>query len=367
MFKKTAILGIAMGTAFVLASAGTASADAFAMSSVIRNYCCDDWTDKDHPTTPIPNPGGGAFGFKGGQIIQDATVNRTVDQNLLGAVPFDVAFPQSIVGTTFGVAGFPHPNPLFDVLTLDVEIQNEAATLSAGGGPGAMEFCPFDVGPAASACPNPALAVSGPSGTFFHGRIAITPDPAGSQFGGAMSWLGGGLNGVINSRNAPGAAATEFTAAHFAAPFSVIGKGTTSLGLMGFGPIPGDGTVYSTSMHYTMATPPTPIRIDVGDGRASGHIWTTGMVTVSQTAGNNVPPFQAVTLTGSDTRETTGPDAGSGGLTLVSGNLYADFDAPRSQTRGTVIEMQLPEPTLGLSVAAGAICLVLAGVSRKRG
>ena len=367
MFRKT-ILSAVLVAAWLFTSVGTVSAEPFAMSSVLRNFCCTDWTGNGPPTS-APNPGGGAFGFLGGQVAQPATVNRTVDQTLVTA-PFKVVIPTSRIGVIppLSVVGFNHPNPLFDLLDLRVDVRNKQGTMVAGGGPGSFEFCPLAVGPGVAACAAPLSATGGPMSLPIHGRISVT---AGiNQYGGAMGWLGDGLTGVINSRNAAGGAATLFTAMHFAAPFSVVGDGTTPSGIIKTGPNDGPDTYYTTSQHSQFAgTPaenPAFVSVVSGAGGATGHVWTTGMVTASITAGNS-PPFQAITLTGSDTRATTGPNIGSGNLTLVSANLYQDHDQGVPQVRGNSVMMTVPEPGTGLAVAAGAIALLLAGASRRRG
>lgn len=337
------------------------------MSSVMRNFCCTDWTGKGPPTS-ARNPGGGAFGFIGGAVVQPATVNRTVDQTLTTA-PFQMMIPASIIGTHFSVIGFAHPNPLFDVLDIAVNIDNEQGTMMANGGPGSLEWCPLAVGPAAGACAAPLSATGGTMSLPVNGRISVT---AGiNQYGGAMGWLGDGLTGVINARNAAGAAATLFTARPFGVPWTVNGNGTTSLGIIARGNNPGDDVFYTTSQHSQFTgTPqenPAFVSIAPGTGAVTGHIWTTGMVTVSVSAGTQSPPFQAVTMTGSDTRETTGPNKGSGNLTLVAGSLFQNYTNGSSNVRGTPLSITVPEPVTGLAVAAGAIVLLLVGASRRRG
>lgn len=365
---KRILLSALLAGAWVLSGAGAAQADPFAMHTELRNFCCTDWTDRTATPTPAPNPGGGAFAFIGGVARQGATVARTVDQTLTTA-PFDVAVPASRVGVHFAVTGFPHPNPLFDALTLGVSIDNDAGVLSAGGGPGSFEWCPDAVGPAALACAAPLSATGGVSSLPFHGRIAVTAGP--NQFGGAMGWLGSGLVGVINSRNAAGAAATLFTARNFVVPFDIIGDNAgpanptgTPAGIIARGTQMELDSFYATSLHWQDPSA-VPLSVATGSGAASGHVWTTGMVTVSITAGN-VPPFQAVTITGSDNRATTGPNIGSGNLTIVSGNLYQDLGLSIPQVRGTTLRMNLPEPTTGMTVAAGGLALMLIGVTRRR-
>ncbi len=238
-----------------------------------------------------------------------------------------MVIPASRIGTQFSVTGFIHPNPLFDTLTLAVDIENKQGTMMANGGPGSFEFCPQAVGPAAGACAAPLSATGGTMSLPVHGRISVT---AGiNQYGGAMGWLGSGLTGVVTRRNAAGAAATLFSAANFLAPFSVIGDATTPSGIIALQVASALlNFVYTTSMHT--AFPGTPmenpafVSSSSAPGAATAHIWTTGMVTASITAGDQ-PPFQAITLTGSDNRATTGPNKGSGNLTLVSGSLYQNY------------------------------------------
>lgn len=361
--SKSAVLA----TIGLLATAGVAAADPFAIHTVLRNYCCDDWTGNGPPTSAA-NPGGGAFGFKGGQIVQPATVARTVDQDLAGGAPFAMTIPPSRIGTQFSVIGFNHPNPLFDILDLSVDMTNLQGAMAANAGPGDFEFCPLAVGPGAAACAFPGAATGGPMSLAVHGRFDVTAGV--NQFGGAMGWLGAGLVGVIDVRDAPGAAAVTFSSVFFAAPFSVVGDGTTSAGIVAMQEAPtAPNIIYTTSMHGDFTgTPmqnPAWVSTVMGSGAATGHIWTTGTVIASITTGNS-PPFQAVTLTGSDNRVTTGPDIGSGNLTLVSGNLYQGYVSAVPQVRGNSIQMTLPEPGTGLAVAAGAFVLVLTGLARRR-
>ena len=121
--------------------ADDARAEPFAMHSELRNFCCTDWLGRTSTPTPQPNPGGGAFGFIGGVVEQAATVARTADQTL-ATPPLALAMPASRVGVQFSVQAFPHPNPLIDLLTLVVSLDNRAAVFEAGGGPGSFEFCP---------------------------------------------------------------------------------------------------------------------------------------------------------------------------------------------------------------------------------
>ena len=46
MFRQI-LLSAVLVTAWLIASAGMASAEPFAMSSVLSNFCCTDWTGKD--------------------------------------------------------------------------------------------------------------------------------------------------------------------------------------------------------------------------------------------------------------------------------------------------------------------------------
>ncbi len=345
----SAVLAIAV----LLGGAGSASADPFAMHVVMRNFCCTDWTDRT-ASPPANNPGGGAFGFLGGQATQKPNVSLTVDQNL-AAAPFAVSFPQSAIGVHFLVASFMHPNNLLDTLTLGVDIDNPSAVMSAQNGPGSFEFCPDAVGPAPNACAAPVFATGGTMSRAFHGRIAVEAGP--NQFGGAMGWLGPGLVGVIQQHNA---AYTQFTQNNFNVPFSVVGGGTTSMGLLARAV---SSTLVDTIWPSSaMAVTPTFNTQQIG---ATGHPWTTGMVTASITQ-LGVPPFQQVAVTGGDTRNTTGPDIGSGNLTLVTASLYQDFVTGRGTPRATTMSIEMPEPAMVFSVAAGALALALVGASRRR-
>ena len=344
-----------LASVMLLGSAWAASAESFAISNKIRNFCCTDWTDRTATPTPAPNPGGGAFGIIGGFAAQVATVGRTIDQTLVTA-PFDVAIPQSRLGAHFSFASIMHPNALLDTLTIVVSIDNPAGVMAAGGGPGSFEFCPEGIGPAPGACAAPVFATGGPSSLAYHGRVAVEQvNP--NRFGGVMGWLGAGLVGTVHQHNS---AYTQWTKNEFNVLFSKIGDASTSMGLMARGTEM--SIVDSFWPSSAMAVPPV---MSTGHSGVTGHAWTTGRIQVSITQ-LGVPPFQAVTITGSDTRETTGPDIGTGNLSLVSAGLYQDFVTGRATPRGNAIDMTIPEPAMGLTVAAGALALVLAGVSRKR-
>jgi len=343
-----------------LGTVGTASADTFAISSVFRNFCCTDWTDKDDPTSPVPNPGGGAPAFLGGWVIQPGLTSRTVEQTLVGSTgPFQLTIPVGRISAMTGPNFVPaHPNPLFDSITLSFDGANELGVMQGGGGPGDMVFCPEAVGPqpfSVSPCTVPGDA----TGVLpYNGRIRVTPTPGGNQFGGSMAMLGSGSVGVLNAHNAAG---TVWTELHFALPFSIVGNGSAA-NPVEQGSIPGSNVFYSTP---NKSLPPTGTLTTPGG--ATGHMWTTGMVTVSITKQNNpLAPTQIVTLTGNDSRVLTGPDKGTGNVTFVSGNLYQNLTTGNPQVRGNILSINLPEPGMAMAIGAGALGLVLAGAGRKR-
>jgi hypothetical protein len=202
--------------------------------------------------------------------------------------------------------GLPHPSPLFDSLPLAFNGFNELGVMEVGGDRGAFTFRPESVGPAVGACTAPLSATCGVSSLSYHGRISVTPTPGAGQFGGSMGMRGSGATGVINANNNQGAGATP--------------------------------------------------------DRATGHMWMADMVTASITAGN-VPPFQAITMTGSHSRITTGPDAGSGNLALVTSVLTQNLSMGATQVRSTVMSINLPEPGRALGIGAGALALILVDVS----
>ncbi len=353
--NRPLILGVILISTMGLGIAGSAAAETFAISNQIRNFCCTDWTDRTATPTPAPNPGGGAFGIIGGFANQPGTVGRTVSQTLVSP-PFDVAIPQSRLGAHFTLSSFMHPNALLDTLTILVSLDNPAGVMEEGGGPGSFEFCPDGVGPGPGACAAPAFATGGPNSLAFHGRVAVEQlNP--NRFGGVMGWLGAGLVGTVWQHNS---AYTQWTKNEFNVLFSKIGNVTTPQNLLA------RGTQQSIidSFWPSSAMAVTPV-MDTGHSGVTGHAWTTGRIQVSITQ-VGVPPFQAVTITGSDTRETTGPDIGTGNLSLVSAGLYQDFVTGRATPRANAIDMALPEPVTGFAVAAGALGFVLAGLSRRR-
>ncbi len=355
MLKKSLSI-VALAGAFHAGMPESAIAQqTFAISSVFRQFCCTDWENRTATPTPEPNPGGGGPVLLGGVVNQPATVGRTISQAITGSAPFDLTIPAGLIGATTSAVGLPHPNPNFFSLTLMHSAFNEAAVLSEGGGPGQFEFCPEAVGPAVGACSGAGSATSGTQGFPYHGRIAVTP--GANQFGGAMRMLGPGSVGLLNLQNTQG---TRWTSLFFAAPFSFIGGGSAANPVTRI-------DVAGTQLRYsTPAKMPAALLSSVMTPTAAfGNMWTTGMLTVSQTQ-FGVPPFQAVTVTGSDDRVTSGPNAGTGNITLVSPLLYNTLTGGRTLVRANVLSMNVPEPAALAGVGLGALALVLAGVSRSR-
>ena len=357
MMRKT-VMATACLSAMLFVGTTTASADPFAMHSVMKNFCCTDWTDKDGGA---PNPGGGLF-QAGRELDQQATVNRQVEQTLTSP-PFALSLPAGIISQMQTILLPDHPAPSFKTLSQVADLGNQAATFMAGGGPGVFTFCPPNIGPGPGACTAP---ISAPSP--YHGLIRVSA--AGiNQYGGAMGMMGF-VRGFIYQCSGPSGLAdcdteaTVFTNNNYSVPVAVIGNATTSLGIMARETGTLTDTIYSTPNWPTAATPMI-ISVVNGAGAATGHAWTTGMVTVSATQ-FIAPPFQAVTLTGTDNRVTTGPGVGSGTLTLVGATLYQNLQNGTPTVRGTSVFMQLPEPATGISMAAGVLGLALVGFSRKR-
>jgi hypothetical protein len=362
MIRKLLMSVACIGSLLFLGSV-SASADPFAMSSELTNYCCTDWTNKGGGA---PNPGGGLFGA-GRELIQGATVNRTVQQTLATA-PFDIVLPQSIIGLTQTFLLPDHPEPRFKTLFQEINFNNAAGTLSAGGGPGVFTFCPpMTLG----TCGSPGSPASP-----YHGRIRVS-QAGTNQFGGAIGFLGY-VRGYIYSCTGPSGGAdcdteaTLFTNNNYSVPVNILGGATTASGIMALSQAspPLQDTQYTTPnyidpQYTTPQQAPGFLTYVLSPARSSGHAWTTGMVTASATQ-FVAPPFQAMTLTGTDSRVTTGPDAGSGSLTLVTTTLYQALTTGIPTVRGSTLTMNLPEPGMALAMGAGVLSLALMGYTRRR-
>lgn len=364
---RNLLMSMVCVSAMVFLGTTIAHADPFAMSSSLTNTCCTDWTGK---ATGAANPGGGLF-QAGRELIQGATVNRTVDQTLATA-PFDIVLPAGIISQMQTILLPDHPAPNFKTLFQQNDLGNIAATLSAGGGPGVFTFCPPGNGPSVGACTDPISATAP-----YHGLIRVSA-PGTNQYGGAIGFLGF-VRGFIYQCTGPSGgvdcdtAATIFTNNNYSVPVGVIGGATTSLGIMAIASDALTDTVYSTPNYPTIlstaTTNPTQVpgflSFDNVTAVATGHAWTTGMVTVSATQ-FQAPPFQAMTLTGTDSRVTSGPDAGKGSLTLVTTTLYQNLVSGVPTVRGSALTMNLPEPGLALAMGAGVLGLALVGCTRRR-
>ncbi len=343
---------------------GTAQAEPFAMHSELRNFCCTDWMDRTATPSPAPN-GGGAFGFIGGVVVQprDGRPNRSADALDAPLRPVSACRSDRHAFQHHGLR-----TSLIDRQTVAVSMDNRAAVLRAGGGPGALEFCPFGPSVPPLYCDAYWPSTPGPDTFDYHGRIAVTAGP--NQFGGAMGWLGSGLTGVFNRRNGGPLTATRFDALYFARPLNMVGANTalgqsqpTADGAMAFAPFTGRTVYYSTSQHHANPSA-VPLTTDSGTGRATAHVWTTGMVTVSATNGA-FPPWMAVTMTGSENRATTGPNIGSGKLSLVTSTLYQDYPPGLTSVRGTSLTLTVPEPDLAIGVGLATLSLVWSGIGRR--
>lgn len=363
--RLTPILAMTSLLLLTLLSGAAQAQTSHAVQLELRQYCCDDWTG-NNPTSPSNNPNRGAFFLNpGGTVKKPATVARTLQQTAGG----QINLPQSLVGTQYGPifvpVGLNGAPGVLDSFTATVDITNEPGVFSAGGGPGTFEFCPVGVGPAPGACASPGSATSGTPTALgaAHGRISVTAGLA--QYGGAMGFLGAGAPTQLNFKNDANAP-TAWTARNLAFPLNGLGDATTASNKLRYIPQTIVSNRFTTSMHnfQTFTNPssnPAWISVMTVVGRVTNHAWTTGMVTVSITDSLfNNPPFQAVTMTGSDSRT----PSGNGQLTLVSGSLYSIFNVS-TQVRGQTLVMKVPEPAAAMSLAGGAIALLLIGVRRR--
>ena len=300
----------------------------------------------DQSCCNFPNLGGGAVpiitfplaGGGGGVTIQEGNgpPTQAVSQVWPGGtltVPANV-FDVDVKFTN----NTPTAPPSALYLYTNVQMNNAAAQLKPGSGPGNVSYCLYAAGN--PNCTGPGAGV-GYNGLLQH--VANTPN-----FGGTMTLLGG----LIDIR-------------------LTITYGSPGITIMNADP-GNQSTVGNAFSNYftqpiqnTIMTPGGTTTI-VTPGRGAGLPWGTGMVYAVAT-GQPFPYFPTISLSysGSDNRNTTGPNVGEGNITLVS----ATISAIPAQTFlwGHRLVLNVPEPGSTAMMAGGLGMLFVVARMRRNG
>jgi hypothetical protein len=223
---------------------------------------------------------------------------------------------------------------------------NAAATLVAGGGPSAFDFCPQNV----FGCTAPNNAT--PAG--FNGLVRYL---SGSGFGGSFTTLRD-VTGSVARLVAPNS--YEHSDATAMSPWNP-GRGfqftqTQQAGaskVTTISPVIGpSGSIQTVGTIIPPTTPPVTITTFT-----TGFPLTTGMIFAQDTQGALPSKF---TFTGSDNRNVNG----HGSITLVAGSIAnIPTDGTRAFPRFTFLTMTLapPVPTMGAAGLAALGILILLG------
>ena len=252
----------------------------------------------------------------GGTACPPADNCKTQIVNTLATSDEPLVIPKRAFRLTTGPNVFPLPQPTsypFLTTTTSATFSNTRGTVSKGGGPGSLTWCPgLGVGPC-----------TGNQGTR-PGRFRV--DQVGEQFGGVMR-LAGVFNDVLNISSPPGKlhGPLPIPLSNLGGPLgtTVTGVGTLTHTVQGF-----------TTMFYATVTflPWTTARFRVDDANVG--------------AGPEAP----ITVTGYDMRNATG----AGSIQLVSGWLAHISGLFGDDTTGqATMTLNLPEPRSTLMLASG--------------
>jgi len=237
-------------------------------------------------------------------------------------------------------------------------VSNGSGTLKKGGGNAAQfSFCP-GVKPGPGACTRPTKAIP----SYASGRVNVKPGP--HHFGGTLGLLAGpgGKSGSeffvgIYIGGSPPTHSPALTA-NIKLPMKPLGMSPQFISKPA---APANLKTGPMAMGMTIATFHAQYL-----GVSGAGPWTTGTVTV-QVTGQKAPLIvQSVVLKGSDNRT----PAGKGNIQVVSGEIINDYKGPSAgttQVLGDTIHLQfIPEPSVNLAFAGGAVGLLLVGLLNAR-
>ncbi len=345
---RVSAISTLLGTLCMLVIGSAASAQEFALTGKLEQYCCN-WPNGGRPIffPPIPtlrkindfpfakNPAGGGL---------------TIQHGFPGAVA-------SAMGTTMGgfaVApgmirqqdAFLNTNPPFfgwiSIFTA-VNHQNEAGLFAPGGQVGSDAYCASFTGN--PNCTDPGVGSLG--GLPFHGLLSFKAGP--NQFGGTMRLLGGTPGFLLRTVNA----AARKRKGSFAAPLSQIG-----------GPFNEYKIQTNVGRFWPIAVPTTqpPTASSTAMILFAGIPWGTGTIYAGRTGGTGAVPTQSIS--GMGTNNLAG--AAGGNISLVAASISGSAGAGNTFPILVRLSLTLPEPEVTATLGCGVALLVILGIRKNR-
>ena len=327
------------------------------MTSKNRLFCCTNPPVfiAGQPGKKLQKNGMGSFtgsGFQpavGPYPVTQGAGGHAVDQGRQGRsgqLLFDVSWVKG---------GMTSPPPGFKYIKGIASFENGAGTLKKGGGFGNFSFCPKAKGPGVGACTNAGNATP----ASFNGRIYAKQGP--NKFGGTLQILAG-AGGVGGSKNK----IWRWVAPYSMYPALILDFNLISspVGAMTPAKLKQITNLVTMIVTHTPGSMLLTVKNDTDailSANGAGP-FTTGTVYVGVTA-NGTPATRQVTLTGYDKRTAMG----AGNVQLVSGLLFNTFQNIKNGSFATGWRVNLPEPSPGLGLAAGAVALfLLKGLGKRR-
>jgi len=344
------------------------------------------------PIAALANGGSGPtgkvsyFNNAGGAVLPTPSAQATIGT---GAHPRSIRVPDGQltwglpVPPTLSVQIFPINPALFSIKTKIANAwPNGGATFAAGGrtGPSTVTFCPGAPFPTASYNPGclgaNTTGLGGP--TDFPGLMRYTK--TANQFGGPATqrWpnFGPSRGGTIHL-NVAGITALPCNGPGCVMGIIYPGNSTNQIwggafGLTtvmapvsptGFGVYTGSNGAAGTVFSIGNPTPPiasiNPPFVQTATSIAGP--FTTGRL--EHSVPGLIPPEEFV-LTGSDQRNAV---TGDGYISMVSGNMAnRSLSGPSTNRVWVSLQLGVPEPGMGLGLAASALFLACAGAQRRR-
>lgn len=318
----------------------------------------------DGLTIPI---GAAGITARRAQPINGAVIRQPIsgaDPRPLQMVPGQFTHP----GTPFTIALFNNNSAVFQVRTaIPLEFPAGYANFGAGGRTGAavVSFCP---GSTVSASGNPGCAGPG-AGSGINGLLRYTA--TSNQFGGpARGFVGGTADVALNAGVGGLPCDYAMTAScqvifALANPAGTGAQGATFgvvVSTAGAAPSPGLFNAVIAANGAIQSVTPTGLAPGLPNPATSyGGPWTTGMLTVQNTAAFGSP--ETFVLSGSDNRV-----SGVGTISLVSGSTSDRGISGPNANRGWLtitIGDVTGTPALG-TWGIGALAVVLAGAAVRR-
>jgi len=341
MHSRRSLVSVLITAVTLIALSSAADATYYAVTAKNRQFCCT-------------NPAAFLYGQPGKKSGNQPTVKGLVTQMGTGTPSIKVGKSQVVnFFTKFSwyVGGMTPPAAGFKYIKGTASAVNGTGTLKKSGAYGNFSFCPKAKGPGVGACANPALATP----VYFNGRIAVKQGP--HKFGGTLQILAG-KGGVGGSKDTVWrwiGPSSMYPAAKVKLPIhsDVVGAMTPAKQRTD----PADTkllTHTAASKVVTFKSFPSAMLWENGAGP-----FTTGKLYLQATMGGT-PSARSVVISGYDKRS----PMGAGNIQLVSGILFNVYknSKPGSVPIAWKLNVNLPEPSPSLGLAAGALGLLLVGL-----